>query len=135
MITSREAMDVISKFLYLANNIGSTYRTNCEDIGIADAETQDYLHALRFSKFDACKGYKLAKELQIVQQRRGELKDTNYILKFAKDFVEDNPSTIESIRVLMNQMNQAKKFQVERVYRPRVHHELDYGDAIKHAQR
>jgi hypothetical protein len=127
MITSREAMDIISKFLYLANNIRSTYESNYDAIGQADGETQDYLHALRFSKFPAHQGYKLAKGLQEVQQRRGILKDNNEILKFVKDFVEDSPWTVEVIRELMNKMNKAKEFQGKRVYHPKVHHELYYG--------
>lgn len=130
MIDAREAMDIISKFLYLANNIRETCDYLNEQESLVNAETQDYLHALRFSKFNACEGYRLAKGLQEVQQRRGKIKDNFNILKYARYYIEDNPDVIDKVRTLANQMNQQKKFQKERTYHPRVHHELNYGDTI-----
>ena len=127
MIDAREAMDIVSKFLYLANNI----RETCEDLDnqreSANDETQDFLHAIRFSTFNASQGYALAKGLQEVQQRRGEIKDNLAILKLAKRFTEDNFLMIQEVKELATQMNEQKKFQSERVYHPRVRHELNYG--------
>lgn len=57
------------------------YSLNSERISETEKETDDLMHLLELTKFNAVEGYKISKQLQTIRQERRILKDENDLLR------------------------------------------------------
>lgn len=76
-MTPIEAGENILKCL---DYIISTYETNLSQIENLQNQEQDIRHQIEFTPLDIQRGYKFAKQMQIVRQERRKCKDDNELL-------------------------------------------------------
>lgn len=95
-----------------------------KEINICDQETQDLLHLIEFSSFNASEGYYLCKDLQITRQKRRQCKDELEGLRSVEEKMKVNRSLTDQFNVLSNVIEHRKTNIRTRSYKPRVRTDL-----------
>lgn len=89
------------------------------DIEYYTAETTDLLHDLEFCKLDRTIGSRKAKALQKNQRNRRESKNLHEITTVLNTFALNNKKLISDIQKVINQVQQIRTSQENRIYAPR----------------
>lgn len=125
-----EAIQTTKNFLETLNAVEKEWGSWHEDLSQCNMEIQDLLHEIELTKFDAYRGYKLCKQLQEVRQRRRDIKNKIEVLKYLKDFYDNNKKLkIELYKVLTN-MEQIEENQRHRLYTPRVRTDISLAERL-----
>lgn len=96
-----------------------------EELRKIESEIQDILHVIELTNFNACDGYKWAKELQTLRHQRRMLKDEIDLLEpIAKDFLSFQKPTEKNINKTLGEIRNVVGKQNNRSYRMRVREEL-----------
>ena len=119
-----EIADQLNGFLDLLNHIENNWDSIYDGIGQADRETQDILHEMELTSFNASEGYALAKKLQEVRQRRRRLKNEKEALKDIKEFYEHHKQLKIDLFKVLTKKKQTLETQANRKYMPRVRDDL-----------
>jgi Mg2+ and Co2+ transporter CorA len=119
-----DVIKIVSDFAQLLGKIEQDWDQIYEEIHKTDCETGDLLHEIELTNFNAYEGYRLAKQLQEVRQRRRELKDTQEILQHLKDFYDNNKQLHITLFKLVKEMQKTKASQQNRSYIPRIRTDL-----------
>lgn len=120
----REAVETTVKFLELLTTLDKNYDMLYDEVGKIDRETQDLLHDLEFGTFCGREGYKKAKRIKDIRQRRRDLKNMMEVLYPMKDFFKNHGKLKMDMHKMVNQMRMISKDQTQRVYIPRVCNDL-----------
>jgi hypothetical protein len=120
----REAIEITEKFLELLTTIDKNYDVLYDEVGRIDRETQDLLHDLEFDTFCGREGYKKAKRIKEIRQRRRELKDTMELVYPLKDYFKNHGKLKIDMHKLTVQMKTVARDQTTRIYIPRVRGDL-----------
>lgn len=113
-------VQIVKDFAELINNIEAEWDTIYKNLDKVDNETQDLLHEAELTVFNASEGYELAKKIQEVRRRRRELKDKQEILRFLKDFYDNNKHLKITLFKLAQNMENTRQAQENRQYTPRI---------------
>lgn len=96
-----------------------------EELRKVESEIQDILHVIELTTFNACDGYKWAKELQSLRHQRRQLKDEIDLLEpITKDFLAFQKPTEKNINKTIGEIRGITGRQENRTYRMRVRQEL-----------
>jgi L-ribulose-5-phosphate 3-epimerase UlaE len=120
----KDPIQAIQGFLELLNWIDNDWAVIFDQIGNADKETQDLLHEIELSHFNAFEGFKLSKEIQNVRQWRRQLKNLQEVLEPFNDFCNANKNLRVNLFKVMNQMVKRQENQEHKTYTPRVRTDL-----------
>ena len=94
-------------------NISDLYKQQSE----LDLEIQDILHFIEFHKnMDACSGYKYAKQIQEIRNKRRELKNEREAL----ESISFSSTVRPRLGEMRDKIHKLKDAQVKRKYTPRV---------------
>lgn len=89
-----------------------------------NSEQEDLLHELELTKFNACEGYLLAKEIQTLRHKRREYKDLEEQLDLLKLFMNKHKWVINDLKPLIKVIEEKKEHQIHRQYTPRIRSNL-----------
>jgi len=124
------AITTTKDFLETLNTVEKDWGTWITGIQQCETETQDLLHEIELTKFDVQRGYKLAKQLQEIRQRRRELKDTVELLRSIKDFVDSNKQLKISLFKTLTGMERTEENQGCRKYTPRIREDITLAERL-----
>ena len=105
-------------------DIPKRYSDNIDKIARLEQERSDILHLIELSKFNAYEGFKLAKELQKVQQERRKLKDENSLLKHLQPIMKNMKDKAPKLDNSIGEIRKVKNNMENRLYRCRVRKDL-----------
>jgi 5-bromo-4-chloroindolyl phosphate hydrolysis protein len=128
--TTPNAISTTKNFLETLNTVEQDWANWITDIQQCESETQDLLHEIELTKFDVQRGYKLAKQLQEIRQRRRELKDTVELLRNIKDFLDCNKQLKISLFKTLTSMERVEENQGQRMYAPRVRTDITLAEKL-----
>jgi hypothetical protein len=96
------------------------------EIKYTDDETQDFLHEIELTQFSAVDGYRIAKNLKEVRQRRRHWKTQVEILNHFKFFYDQHKSLKLTLWKLLNSMSKTAtdKDSCNRAYKPKVRQDI-----------
>lgn len=123
MITAAGSVDTLTDFAFLVSNVRGQYNFNEEQIRHCEAETQDILHEIELTAFNASKGYNLVRELKKVRQDRRYYMDQNELLKYIVQYLDKTWPL--DIGKLIECITGRQKAQAERQYTPRVRQPME----------
>lgn len=123
-----EAIQSTRAFLEVMNTIEKDWGTWVDDLKECEQEVQDLLHEIELTKFDACRGYRLCKNLQEVRQRRRKLKEKMEIAEHLKFFLENNNQLKINLFKVLAGMEKTEKRQGQRMYTPRVRKDISLAE-------
>lgn len=114
----------------LFNEISDEYNRLYLEIGKCDLKQQDLLHKIESSNFNAAQGYKLAKEIKELREKRREVKnDFTIIEMIKKDFVNRyNQQLSKVLDSVMQKSDKLDQLTEDKVYINRVN---DKGEIVK----
>lgn len=95
-----------------------------EELKTVESEIQDILHIIELTTFDACKGFKWAKEIQRLRKARRELKDRIEMLEPIKELIAFQKPTEKNIGKIIGDVRNIETNHNTRGYRMRVRTEL-----------
>ncbi|MEK5065920.1 hypothetical protein [Cytobacillus sp. FSL R5-0596] len=95
-----------------------------EELKKVDSEIQDILHVIELTNFDACKGYKWAKELQKLRKERRRLKDEIESLEPIKELLSYQKPSEKNINKILGDVRKIETRHKNRGYSMRVRHDL-----------
>lgn len=78
------------------------------------------LHELELTKFNACEGYNLAKELQILRHKRRQYKDQEEQLDVLRGFMNKHKWVISDLKPLIKILEDKQEHQLYRKYTPKI---------------
>lgn len=95
-----------------------------EELKKVDSEIQDILHVIELTSFDACKGFKWAKELQKLRKERRRLKDEIESLEPIKELISYQKPSEKNINKVLGDVRKIETRHKNRGYSMRVRHDL-----------
>lgn len=118
----------------LFNEISDEYNRLYLEIGKCDLKQQDLLHKIESSNFNAAQGYKLAKEIKELREKRREVKnDFTIIEMIKKDFVNRyNQQLSKVLDSVMQKNSKLDKLTENKVYINRIN---DDGEIVKSSSK
>lgn len=118
----------------LFNEISDEYNRLYLEIGKCDLKQQDLLHKIESSNFNAAQGYKLAKEIKELREKRREVKnDFTIIEMIKKDFVNRyNQQLSKVLDSVMQKSDKLDQLTEDKVYINRVN---DKGEIVKSSSK
>jgi predicted RNase H-like nuclease (RuvC/YqgF family) len=129
-LSALNAISTTKHFLKTLNIIEQDWDTWYEEVHKCDQEAQDLLHEIEFTKFEIQRGYKLAKQLQEVRQRRRDLKNTMETMRTLKDFLDSNKQMKINLYKILTSMEKMKEHQGQRIYTPRVRTDITLAEGL-----
>lgn len=117
-------IESLNNFLEILNSMEKDWDDLQDKIVKAEKEIQDLLHEIELSKFDVQRGYRLAKELQEVRQRRRAAKEQRELLQPLRDWLLGNQKQKIDLFKVLTKMKNVEQIQAARVYTPRVRQAL-----------
>lgn len=105
-------------------NFPKQLETSREELKKVESEIQDILHIIELTNFDACKGFKWAKELQRLRKARRELKDLIEMLEPIKELIAFQKPTEKNIGKIIGDVKIVEQKHKVRTYRMRVRSDL-----------
>lgn len=120
-----ETITTVRTFFELLNRIEKEWPDWWDDVKKDEGEIQDILHEIEFTKFDACRGYQLSKQIQEARQRRRYMKEQLEALKPLKDFLDNNKQLKISLFKVLSSMEKTVEHQRNRMYTPRVRTDME----------
>jgi len=130
VLQTPNAITTTRNFLETLNTVEKDWSTWITDIQQCESETQDLLHEIELTKFDVQRGYRLAKQLQEVRQRRRRLKDTVELFRNIKDFLDCNKQLKISLFKTLTSMERVEENQGQRMYAPRVRTDITLAEKL-----
>ncbi|WP_447579908.1 hypothetical protein [Acinetobacter baumannii] len=91
-----------------------------EELKKVESEIQDVLHVIELTHFNACEGYKWAKELQRLRKERRRLKDEIDMLEPIKEFLAYGKATEKNINKTIGDVRGINTRQNNRTYHMRI---------------
>lgn len=125
-----ESIQSTKAFLETLNIIEKEWGTWMDELHLCEQEIQDLLHEIELTKFDACRGYRLCKDLQEVRQRRRQLKKKMEIAEHLKYFLENNKQLKISLFKVLAAMEKTEESQNRRIYTPRVRTDISLAERL-----
>lgn len=119
-----EKTEALSGFLDLILYVKNNWDIICDEIRKADQETQDILHEIELTRFNAYEGYELTKKLQEVRQRRRRLKNEKEALKDIKEFYDNNKKLEIDLFKVLSKTRSNISYMENRVYVPKARNDL-----------
>lgn len=118
----------------LFNEISDEYNRLYLEIGKCDLKQQDLLHEIENCNFNASQGYRLAKELKEIREKRREVKnDFTIIEMIKKDFVNRyNQQLSKVLDSVMQKNNKLDQLTEDKVYINRIN---DDGEIVKSSSK
>ncbi|WP_079709738.1 hypothetical protein [Paraliobacillus ryukyuensis] len=101
------------------------FQENNERLSEIDMECQDLLHLLELTEFNARDGYKISKEMQVLQRERRQIKDQNEQLAYLKPVLSSWRDRLQQLEVIIGNIHKTKKLKEIRRYRCRVRKDLE----------
>lgn len=120
----RSVEELVNSLHCIFTELPKHYEANENEITELDKEQQDLLHIIELTRFDAYKGFKYAKEIQRLRERRRELKDENELLINLYNFANDNKKLSNSVNTVKHKYKQTIQVQANRSYKFRVREEF-----------
>jgi len=84
------------------------------------SEQDDLLHELELTKFNACEGYQLSKELQILRHKRRHYKDQEEQMDMIRGVVNKYKWIINDLKPLVKLLEEKENHQIHRQYTPKI---------------
>jgi len=84
------------------------------------SEQDDLLHELELTKFNACEGYQLSKELQILRHKRRHYKDQEEQMDMIRGVINKYKWIINDLKPLVKLLEEKENHQIHRQYTPKI---------------
>ena len=84
------------------------------------SEQDDLLHELELTKFNACEGYQLSKELQILRHKRRHYKDQEEQMDMIRGIINKYKWIINDLKPLVKLLEEKEDHQIHRQYTPKI---------------
>lgn len=104
--------------------IPKRYNYDLTEVKQLDKETQDLLHLMELSNFNAFEGYKASKELQTVRRTRRDCKDEYELLEPLIEVMKQMQPHVKQLNRIIGEIRKLKHKQESRKYRTRVRFDL-----------
>lgn len=118
------AEELVTRMLKCIGDAEEIYDSNYDNVKVKEAETQDLLHEIELSNFNASQGCILAKELQKVRRERRKMKDENELLFYLYDMVKKNPGFKNTLINVHKNIKKKERDINERYYKAKVREDL-----------
>jgi hypothetical protein len=123
--TPETVLAKIAEFARLLDSLDAIWSELTDQLSKADLEQQDLLHYLENTRFNASEGYRIAKEIAIVRERRRKVKDFGELIHSFRDtFYCNNKNLPIALFRSLTKLKQLRETQESRVYMPRVRIDL-----------
>jgi hypothetical protein len=116
---SERCFYVAKELLAVVSEIDDIYAELSETITTCEQKTQDLLHEIEFSNFNASEGCGLAKKIKAIRHERREAKNQRESIAHFKQFADNHKNMPVTLAKLLASMKQTKQIQEKRVYVPR----------------
>lgn len=126
-----DAVTTTKSFLETLNAIEKDWGSWIDELKRCEEETQDLLHEIELTKFDASRGYRLCRDLQEVRQCRRRLKDEIEVVRVLKEFLDSNKQLKISLFKVLTNMERVEEGQGRRTYKPRVRTDISLAERLE----
>ncbi|MFS0643840.1 hypothetical protein [Siminovitchia sp. 179-K 8D1 HS] len=94
-----------------------------EELKLLEDERQDLLHYAELGRFNACEGFKIAKDIQEVQLKRRDVKDLLELVQLTCNKIEGKYNT-NLLNEALGEIRKASNYRRNRTYRTRIREDL-----------
>lgn len=115
MLTSQD----VESFLVFLRDADQKNAMALADLGEAEQQTQDILHAVELGKYNTRRTARLTQKLREVRQQRRKAKDTLAFTEYIVTWAEENRAVIKSLERLLGDLRKLERRNHYRVYTPR----------------
>jgi len=116
-----KAKSYAEQLLEIYNNIDLDVDRLTKEVKIANLFNLDMLHEIEFTNFNACEGYKLAKQIRENQLFRRQSKYELETLIILKKFIDLNIGSLNKTRKNIIDKDTSYRYNIEnKIYNPRV---------------
>jgi len=84
------------------------------------SEQDDLLHEVELTKFNACEGYQLSKELQLLRHKRRHYKDQEEQMDMIRGVINKYKWVINDLKPLVKLLEEKENHQIHRQYTPKI---------------
>ena len=84
------------------------------------SEQDDLLHEVELTKFNACEGYQLSKELQILRHKRRHYKDQEEQMDMIRGVINKYKWIVNDLKPLVKLLEEKENHQIHRQYTPKI---------------
>ena len=112
-----KAKEYIKQISNIYDNMQKEYKNLSTENSKTDLMMQDILHKIEFENFNACEGYKLAKQIKDVRAERRQYKNE---LEAMQSLMDSIKPTIKTIKKVEGKVIEIERKQKAKTYKPRV---------------
>jgi len=112
-----KAKEYIGQISTIYDNMQKEYKNLSTENSKTDLMMQDILHKIEFENFNACEGYKLAKQIKDVRAERRQYKNE---LEAMQSLMDSIKPVIKTVRNAENKVIEIERKQKVRTYKPKV---------------
>ena len=116
-------MPVISHVQNIINSFETLRRdmdTVSNKIKNCHSEQDDMLHEIELTKFNACEGYNLSKELQLIRHKRRKYLEQEEQLDILRGFMNKYKWLVNELKPIVIVLENKKEQQTNRKYTPKI---------------
>lgn len=84
------------------------------------SEQDDMLHEIELTKFSACEGYNLSRELQLIRHKRRKYLEQEEQLDILRGFMNKYKWLVNELKPIVKVLENKKEQQVNRKYIPKI---------------
>jgi hypothetical protein len=116
---------VTEQFAKMLESLTEEWEQLVDGVSQTDLETQDLLHEIELTKFNAVEGYMLTSKLKEIRLRRREIKNDLEVYSSFKDtFYANNKNLSVTLFKALKKLNTIREGQERKHYTPRVRDDL-----------
>lgn len=119
-IQERNHVQDLQSVLDILKGFDDIYKDLHEEVGQLDKDLCDQVHNIENTKFDAYKGYLIAKKLKETRQQRRKAKNEMALLQPIHDWISRNKGIEIDLFKIKKSMERIKFHQDNWVYNPRI---------------
>lgn len=123
-MTDIDPLKITSQIIEAFEFVKTVWEKAKEEQELCDHEYNDLTHGLELIKFNACEGYKLAKQLQNNRIRRRKAKNTLEQLKPLYEVFKKHQGFLRELKKAQAEIATTYDIQQKRIYTPRVRTDL-----------
>lgn len=119
-----KSLELTETILNTFVQIEKEFKNLKDEIESTNDETQDILHDIELSNFNAAEGYFMAKKIQDVRRRRRQAKDEMEKLNMIYTYISQNQNIRQKLLDISRKIKTREENQQHRIYAPRARVDL-----------
>lgn len=118
------ALDIVNNIVSSYEELQNEIQENRIKLSNTDKEICDILHEIELTSFNACEGWKMAKEIQRLRQERRIFKDNEENFTLINSSIGHLKRSVSSFKKELKRVELKQEENIHRKYTPRIRTDL-----------